>query len=583
MPVYSVAQTLPMHVIEDIVQYVSLEHIAALPLKELPLRPKKQPKFLPLMSVCQSWRAVAGSMFYHTALLKLKDVEPHEFSSERYLTLEHVIKIGALLLVKELYVHVYVPNFCVNWDSMDTSDESTAQTLATMVSDCGDLPSVRSLKLVLTSDDGKYRRRLNTVDKPEHDKDIILKNIQTFGEHLKQHAPNAWKVEVFSNYFESRVNLDHQEDFVVDNISQLVGANVGHLSLKHVKITKLMAVKLSENTLRSLTIAYHKGTQKHIDIVRNNASTLETLCVDHITTHSMLKMTWGKTGGYHTLVYPRLKHLIINSCVGQRYLSYRQPLANPFPKLQTLICRGYFPFSSPIVLMEGRAHIRHLDITLDTALLQMYADSKVFEKGSFQNLQFVSLGWAERNIFSKRRISEQLYTITSELCAKTQVMRINNVRANLVDSKFSSIHFASNLRVLDMPYNMLDINELIPMLCSFPKLQKANVAFMDISEAASSCMPTVGMIEEYQKRYKSSFTSAWALGIHSVSFGTSRRAAELLVLLVDILTSIKRVSIDYNCPRSPYKVIHAISYVKRRKVYKNHQVQDVEFVADECW
>ncbi|KAJ2278387.1 hypothetical protein J3F81_000501 [Coemansia sp. RSA 371] len=435
MPVYSVAQTLPMHVIEDIMQYASLEHIAALPLKELPLRPKKQAKLLPLMSVCQSWRAVAGSMFYHTALLKLKEVEPYEFSSERHLTLGHVIEIGAQLLVKELYVHVYVPNFCVNWDSMDTSDESTAQTLATMVSDCGDLPTVRSLKLILTSDDGNYRQRFNTVDKPEHDKDIILKNIQTFGEHLKQHAPNAWKVDVFSNYFHSRMNLNHQEDFVVDNVSQLVSANVGHISLKHVKIAKPMVVKLSENTLRSLTIAYHKGTQKHIDIVRNNSSTLETLCVDHITTHSMLKMTWGKTGGYHTLVYPRLKHLIINSCVGQRNLSYRQPLVNPFPKLQTLICRGYFPFSSPIVLMEGRAHIRHLDITLDTALLQMYADSKVFEKGSFETLQFVSLGWAERNIFSKRRISEQLYTITSELCAKTQVMRINNVRANLQFNK----------------------------------------------------------------------------------------------------------------------------------------------------
>ncbi|KAJ1784477.1 hypothetical protein LPJ67_004318, partial [Coemansia sp. RSA 1938] len=388
MPVYSVAQTLPMHVIEDIMQYASLEHIAALPLKELPLRPKKQAKLLPLMSVCQSWRAVAGSMFYHTALLKLKEVEPYEFSSERHLTLGHVIEIGAQLLVKELYVHVYVPNFCVNWDSMDTSDESTAQTLATMVSDCGDLPTVRSLKLILTSDDGNYRQRFNTVDKPEHDKDIILKNIQTFGEHLKQHAPNAWKVDVFSNYFHSRMNLNHQEDFVVDNVSQLVSANVGHISLKHVKIAKPMVVKLSENTLRSLTIAYHKGTQKHIDIVRNNSSTLETLCVDHITTHSMLKMTWGKTGGYHTLVYPRLKHLIINSCVGQRNLSYRQPLVNPFPKLQTLICRGYFPFSSPIVLMEGRAHIRHLDITLDTALLQMYADSKVFEKGSFETLQF---------------------------------------------------------------------------------------------------------------------------------------------------------------------------------------------------
>ncbi|KAJ2380741.1 hypothetical protein H4S02_006535, partial [Coemansia sp. RSA 2611] len=209
---------------------------------------------------------------------------------------------------------------------------------------------------------------------------------------FKQHIPNVWKVNIFRHgSFEARAAETGSKDIALKNIGKLIGTDTGHLSLTGYKISNHIVSDLMPNTLRSLSISRHKGTQKHIELVRHNADTLESLCVDHITTHSMLKMTWGKNGGYHTQVYPRLKLLHIQFCVGQRNKTYRQPLADPFPRLQTLICRGHFPFSTPIVLIEGRSHIRHLDIDLDTDLLQTYADHRVFAKGSFPHLYYVSL------------------------------------------------------------------------------------------------------------------------------------------------------------------------------------------------
>ncbi|KAJ1836084.1 hypothetical protein LPJ63_000616 [Coemansia sp. RSA 2711] len=246
------------------------------------------------------------------------------------------------------------------------------------------------------------------------------------------------------------------------------------------------------NTLRSLSISRHKGTQKHIELVRHNADTLESLCVDHITTHSMLKMTWGKNGGYHTQVYPRLKLLHIQFCVGQRNKTYRQPLADPFPRLQTLICPKN-----------------------DTML---------------------------------------------------------------------KIHLATNLRVLDMPRHKVPFTELIPLLSGLPALQKARVVLGDVPTQNMLRMPTFEQINEYRELFKSHSTSAWALGISDLVFGNSRRAAEFLVLLVDILSSIKRVSISYNCTRTSYKVVNAVEFVKRRKIYKsNPAIEDVEFVSSASW
>ncbi|KAJ1827499.1 hypothetical protein LPJ70_007475 [Coemansia sp. RSA 2708] len=295
-------------------------------------------------------------------------------------------------------------------------------------------------------------------------------------------------------------------------------------------------------------------------------------------------MTWGKNGGYHTQVYPRLKLLHIQFCVGQRNKTYRQPLADPFPRLQTLICRGHFPFSTPIVLTEGHSHIRHLDIDLDTDLLQTYADHRVFAKGSFPHLYYVSLGWAERDTTSRSYISMELYSMTVELCATAQIMRINSTGTTAKNDTMLKIHLATNLRVLDMPRHKVPFTELIPLLSGLPALQKARVVLGDVPTQNMLRMPTFEQINEYRELFKSHSTSAWALGISDLVFGNSRRAAEFLVLLVDILSSIKRVSISYNCTRTSYKVVNAVEFVKRRKIYKsNPAIEDVEFVSSASW
>ncbi|KAJ2676634.1 hypothetical protein IWW42_000509 [Coemansia sp. RSA 1085] len=395
-------------------------------------------------------------------MVRTSCLEPYGHSQEGILYLKDAIDFGVQHFIRDLYIDINIATLKQSWGS-DEDD-----VFGVLMERCGELHRASSLKLSMTYYD---RTTYKLAEEGEDEMNVALKNVESFIEKIKQNIPNICKVDIFKDpqyYFQSKD--DTVSDFILDKLSMLANPNVCHISLIRIKVTKPILGCILANSLRSISLGYNKGNQKHIEIVRQNANTLESLSVDHLSTSSVLKLTVGQKGGYHTLVYPRLKYLKISGCIGLRNSRHQQPQVDPFPQLETLICRGRLPFTSPIVLVGGQSHIRHLDIDLD------------------------------------------------------------NINGSEV------------------------------------------------------LMPKVETIADYQERYKSFSTNAWALGISNALFANCRRAGEFLLLITSILSNIQRVSISINSSRSAYKILNGISYAKNRKIYKKHPVIDrVEFLASDFW
>ncbi|KAJ2453274.1 hypothetical protein EV183_002331 [Coemansia sp. RSA 2336] len=426
-----------------------------------------------------------------------------------------------------------------------------------------------------------------TFKLPKEDEDqmtVALRNVESFIEKIRQKIPNVRKVDLFQDpqyYFQSKDDMVAKS--MLDKLGVLATPNVSHISLIHIKVTKPILECVSANSLRSISLGYNKGNQKHIEIVRQNANTLESLSIDHLSSSSVLKLTIGQKGGYHTKVYPRLKYLKISGCIGFRNRRHQQPEVDPFPQLETLICRGRFPFTSPIVLIGGRRHIRHLEIDLDSENVKDLVEGGALKKGSYSCLQFVSFGWVNRSIFSRREIAQRLLTMTTEISTMSQMVRINSLTVPSFEECIPNIQSISGLKVLDMPNCAIDIDEAIALLSGFTCLEKANFAFKDVV-GSGVLMPKIETLADYQERYKSASTTARALGISSAFFANCRRAGEFLLLMASILSNIQRISISTNSSRCAYKILNGISYAKNRKIYKKHPVVDrVEFLAGNIW
>ncbi|KAJ2846643.1 hypothetical protein IWW36_004251, partial [Coemansia brasiliensis] len=433
-------------------------------------------------------------------------LEPYGRSQKDILYLNNAVDFGVQHFIKDVYIDINVPTFKQPWDDGDN--------FRTIIENCGKLNRASNLKLSMTYYD---RTTYGMPEEGEDEMDIVLKNIELFIEKIRQNIPNVHKIDLFkdpSYYYQSKDNTI--SDSILNKLCMLASTNLSHLSLMHIKVTKPIFECIAANSLRSISLGYNKGNQKHIEIVRQNARSLEKLSVDHLSTASVLKLTVGQKGGYHTLIYPRLKYLKINGCVGLRNTKHAQPQVDPFPQLETLICRGRFPFTSPIVLIGGQSHIRHLDIDLDSNF-QTLLDSGALKRGAYSNLQFASFGWVHRSIISRREIAQQLLMLTTEICTKTQIIRINSIGITDFKSCIPSIQAVNGLRVMDMPNCAINIDDAIVMLSSLPHLEKANFAFKD-ANGSEVLMPKIETIAEYQERYKYYSTNAWALGISNACF-----------------------------------------------------------------
>ncbi|KAJ2807001.1 hypothetical protein H4R21_000651 [Coemansia helicoidea] len=475
-------------------------------------------------------------MYYRSA-----DVWPHRttfsnnYKYSKYITLGEIVETGNQRYLRDLRVHIYVSNYGRSW----------IEEIANLSKDVDGL-----------------------IQQIRHQ----LPNVRDFS--LRHRTKNS-----------TAAHSDHL-DKVLEKSSELFGDGPMRLALSGVSLAKTFVANTSGTMLRSIDITMPSGNQQHVEIVRRNAPYLEYLRVCKVTHFSFIKMTCDPRNKSDMLVYPRLRTLTMEYLTGLRSAAVREPLMDPFPRLQTLVCRGHFPFRSPGVLCGGHSHITHLDMDMDNEVLAVLDNCLGLERHTFSKLQCVSLGWAKNGRVVGME-AKKLYRLFADLGAQIQVARIPTSVVEWMADMVTVWDPSTNLTVLDAPQCEFDTDQCIKLLCSHPRLVKANITYTiprGSYGSYGSFMPPLNVLTEYQSKYQSSTSNTRALRIHNVNFGSSRQAAEFLVLLADILDSITHIIIAPSCKRPATKILPAVAFAKKRKAYIGYSFHDrVLFTSGTDW
>ncbi|KAJ1661971.1 hypothetical protein IW140_006293 [Coemansia sp. RSA 1813] len=604
-------QTLPAHILERIALYVpNTESTFAMTVYDpghCDGRPDKT--YLPLLGVNRTLRIVTAPLFYKSASKAVGIVERtqyNQFKPSDTLSLNDIVKIGTQSYIKQLRItiDIYALEECILDDSNHVEN-----VVIPSIKACGNFPAVRTLYLSIYNNNclryeaaARRRHALNFPDDPKNKDPAVIdmpKELDAIRRAIFDIIPCVRRVIANNDIMGSYTPSEHDKmrsreavDFMENSVSHLA---LGHISLIKVTVSKRLLANMSGSgmALRSITLSHNKGSQQHVELVRRNWMRLERLHIDHPTAHAVVKMTWCD-GGSGTLVYPQLKYLCINICSGNRSASYRQPNKDPFPALTTLICHGQFPFATPVVLTEGSKHIRRLDIDLDNELMEEYGN-ELFAEKSFQALESVSLGWWARGPIRVSQ-SQMIFTRALSIGVNTRVAHIRCFDTDWLDNTtFQGMQALSTLQLLDMELTYITPSQALTIFNACPLLQKAYISLREeTSRRGEIRMPSETELIEFQETHKGCTSMIQSLGIYSTIFSRSRRAAEYVVMLANVLPCLKRVCISsfvrvipnkyFPDSTSARKLFDAISQTRKRKFYKNNpKVHSVNVAIDNCW
>ncbi|KAJ2858053.1 hypothetical protein GGI22_003380 [Coemansia erecta] len=514
--------------------------------------------------------------------------------------------MGTQAYVKQLRItlDVYALEECILENANHVRD-----VVVPSIKKCGVLPAASTLHLYIYKNnclrfeaEMKRRHALNHPEDPENkdpaaidmpkELDAVKRAVFDVVPRVRRVIANMDDHGTYGPSAHDKMRFREVVGFMEDSVG---GLALGHVSVIKSPVSKKLLANLSGlgMALRSITLSHNKGSQQHIELVRRNCMRLERLHIDHPTAHAVVKMTCCDSGS-DTLVYPQLKYLCLNVCSGNRKDSHWQPTTDPFPALTTLISRGRFPFTTPVVLTEGSKHIRRLDLDLDNDLMAAYGND-LFCDMSFRELESVSLGWWARGE-ARAALSQILFTRALNIGLRTQVAHIHCLEMGWLDNAtFKGMHALFTLRVLDLELTYITPEQAMTVFNACPVLQRAYISLHDEGQGNRSAkMPTDIELLGFQEAHKSCKSRIQSLGIYSTQFSRLRKAAEYIVLLVVVLPHLKRVCISsfdrtmtnkYIPDRtSSMKLINAIDQTRKRSFYeKNTKVHSVDVAIDNCW
>lgn len=568
------AQTLPYHILESIIEY---QEDGDKPWHFLPLQNQAAEitsKLLPLGAVCRDWRQIFCSMYYSSARLTDKSDNLHCNEEEFYGRMLHMAELGVNGYVKQVYLKL----------GLDTLKCSANLDVAVnrLVQKCQGYPNASGL--VLEFDYSRIPRVLGSeAEQKEVFPDSALVVADRLRHYLKQIVPGARKfaMQQTGSWLYGKNNSTYVYKLAAQ-LSCILGKSTTQLTMNQANVTKPQVEVFSECALTHITISEHIGSQAHIDLIRNNASSLVSLILDRQTINSVLRLT-SATSGTGTLVYRRLKHLRLWYCMGSRMSNKQQPTVDPFPALQKLKTTGRFPFSDLQVLVWLMAHVQIADIELDS---QMYIEMKgigLFDQLDGDNcpqLQKLTLHTPNigRGTYPRKAENELLCHCFQYGIGTVQSLSLRDVSYVSIDLLMRKSIFSDSLRAVNISKIKMSIPLAIMFFSKFPNLQVAEFSICNEQGNQSTCMPTAQEIETYRVQHETLEPSGLkTINVHPGNLGYTRRYAELVVLLADILDSVEMAILGTKRPDYRGGILAHVNRALARPDYENCKVRKVKF------
>ncbi|KAJ2556561.1 hypothetical protein GGH12_006310, partial [Coemansia sp. RSA 1822] len=272
MPVYSVAQLLPAHIISSIIHHVPITFSRASPIALALEPPPKSRCLTPLLSVCQSWRPAACSAFYAKVLIRLDGDNGGRYDGTSIVRAHDAIQNGCQRYVKDVLVLVEMSNFNQTWGSHTPN-------LASIVRDCQLLPSVRAIAYYIV-----LYNISHAVPDPDQSCNALRigKNVDVFATAIRESMPRLSQAVIYSQLmYALSPPMQQITENVIGLLSKLICSQPTRLSLAHVEITDHLASIAA--SLQSITLSTFQGQELETALVQRNASTLERIWIETTT------------------------------------------------------------------------------------------------------------------------------------------------------------------------------------------------------------------------------------------------------------------------------------------------------------
>ncbi|KAJ2781203.1 hypothetical protein H4R18_003022 [Coemansia javaensis] len=530
-------ERLPEHIVEAVAC-----HVASFPAHAAPRdartwhEPQKEPALVPLMGACRSWRRAVCPLFYRAAVLELPtySTAPRDRCA---LYAADAADRGWLRRVCQIHVEIDVAQFDECWDA-------GPRCPAAAVRRHGQLPSVRSVHVRFRLPRMADRERMVELSGDAHRARRADSNVRAFVDAVLETMPDAHCVGIGNQgYHMMDRELQASVRSTLKGAHRLVGPRTIHLELSNVGSGDLPTV-CSEPAppLRSITIAQGESLLEHVELVRRCADTLESLDIGWLRDALIAPWLHSSEDPDGVQRYPRLRHLSVNCRISFRAPTPWRPAANPFPRLETLVCPTNPPFSIAAVLLETRKQLRHLDICADLGLMVALFVPEIGERGALPGLRYLSLevGAEVRGIGG---VVRRLMCWAAQAGPAVHTVRLLGFRVPDADHAMVTAGLSGALRTLDLNGTPLTLDEAMATLRACPGLLKLRLAIIDASDAQDQIAQSDAEIRQYQELHGCSAFSVRYLGLDTMGYADMRTAGLLALLLAGLLPSVARVTI----------------------------------------
>ncbi|KAJ1853137.1 hypothetical protein GGF49_001853 [Coemansia sp. RSA 1853] len=570
---------IPLHIVEKIGHYVLPPHYRlGIEHKQLSTRQILTADLVTLMSVCRVWRTAMYSRFYQSALLRINNCE---IPASRRTPTKHKIPPADSPFLQNYQSSVRELVVCIEMSALISqqgiSQMSTDLTLGSVQRIIFDfIPDV---------DDLPEPARSNIVE-ASLISEVVPQNLRAVADRILATAPNARNVAFHRTMpFRASLTFSSMDFYMTKCLGVLLPQQVDGLYSLGMPVVSSVLEALAPRALRTM-IARHTASKEHeLELAIRNHRTLERLHTSGSRNLQISDLIVDSSSSDGTRVFPQLRHLVIEHNSEMRPESAKQPRVNPFPCLETLTCRGVFPFSSPLIFADGYLRLRHIDIELDLELLELWQRARVLDKHAFAGLSFLNLGWTRSSHRHYSLACAQRLTRTAvELSASTCVLHLFNRMGVDLSSTLQELEFSQFLQHLEVKDIMLDVDQLVGLLSRLPRLRSAAVGFQCSLECSEHGEAPEQDIKASQARLRGSSTaSVRELRINAHGYRHFAKAAENAVLLADMLPSVQRMGI-YSTSRSLTSELTIIDSIRKRPVYMgNEQLALVEFSMVCSW
>ncbi|KAJ2461608.1 hypothetical protein GGF42_000080 [Coemansia sp. RSA 2424] len=463
MHTLSVFQLLPEHVVKLVV-----DHVAGSSRLDSDDVYKDSEEYnllqMPLLWVCHNFRAFVYARFCGTCKLKL-DEGRGSYVDSRPLWPPCLRKLDYPThhLANDLYLNLSI------W-SIYTG--TALQLLSSAPYEGCAFPLVRQLTIGLCLSD-----KLNHISEnhPPTSLDVYppetTANAAAFVQRIKQMVPDIRKVDVGPDLSVQQLVVQRNAH-TMDLIQQLYGIVKAKTAITHG--CGVLVEYLDLKPIRNLVhVAYHINdtSSRIMPLIRRSAQTLQSLDLSGTVRVDYTELFMDPDSGDRWMEYPCLHTLRLFSDYENAIL--RGSISNgaaPFPQLRWLAMRWAYPFGDDVLFRGNAATLEYLKIVLDSELVAMLKQRKVFTPTSHPNLKCVNINLCSSDASGVFAAAAEYLQFALSIAPRTSVLAIPSLSSvgGTLTTELEMLGNHDSIQVLSLYRTTLPFWDIVNIIRSLP-------------------------------------------------------------------------------------------------------------------